>query len=147
MDTAAAGTTTEDIALSYFEELTNKHDLSAIERIFDPALQFYDPAIVPGGQANGYEATRAFFSAFFKAFPDVNFTINDLFTQDDRAAIRFNWTATHRFKFLGIDVTDRHVSVPGIDIFHIAGGRIVEVRVAFDRLELIEQLGGISHPL
>jgi predicted ester cyclase len=38
------------------------------------------------------------------------------------------------------------VSVPGIDIFHIEDGKIAEVRVAFDRGHLIEQLGGIHHP-
>ena len=47
----------------------------------------------------------------------------------------------------GFVAFERHVTVPGIDIFHISNGKIVEVRVAFDRLELIEQLGGISHPL
>lgn len=147
MDTSSPVSTTEEIARSYFDVLTNRHDLSAIEGIFDPGIQFFDPAIVPGGQAIGIDAVRAFFSTFFTAFPDVNFTINDIFTQDDRAAIRFTWTGTHRFMFLGVDVSNRSVSVPGIDIFHIVGGKIAEVRVAFDRLELLEQLGGISHPL
>jgi predicted ester cyclase len=81
------------------------------------------------------------------AFPDVNFGIDDLFAEGDRVAIRFTWTGTHKATFLGITFTEHHVTVPGIDIFHIAGGKIVEVRVAFDRLELIEQLGGITHPL
>jgi hypothetical protein len=37
--------------------------------------------------------------------------------------------------------------VPGIDIFHVTDGRIGEVRVAFDRATLVEQLIGIGHPL
>jgi steroid delta-isomerase-like uncharacterized protein len=148
MDTSTPTTkTTEDVARGYFDQLINQHDLTAIERVFDPGILFYDPAIVPGGQATGYDGVQRFFSAFFKAFPDVNFTINDLFTQDDRAAIRFTWTGTHRFTFLGVDVSNRFVSVPGIDIFHIVNGRIGEVRVAFDRLVLLEQLAGIAHPL
>ena len=34
--------------------------------------------------------------------------------------------------------------MPGIDIFHIVDGKIAEVRVAFDRLDFLEQLGNIS---
>lgn len=138
---------TEAIARSYFEKLIDVHDLDYIPTLFDPNIQFYDPAIIPGGHVSGHDGVRGFFSMFFRAFPDVRFGIDDLFTQGDKAAIRFTWTATHKFRFLDIDVTERHVVVPGIDIFHMAGGRIAEVRVAFDRAELVEQLAGIKHPL
>jgi steroid delta-isomerase-like uncharacterized protein len=140
-------TDTANVARSYFEELTNKHNLNFIDQLFDPNIAFYDPAIIPGGQATGLDALRKFFSTFFSAFPDVHFTINDFFNVEDKAAIRFTWTGTHHANWLGISFTGHHVSVPGIDIFHIANGKITEVRVAFDRAELIEQLGGISHPL
>jgi steroid delta-isomerase-like uncharacterized protein len=135
------------IARSYFEELINKHNLAFADQLFDSAIAFYDPAIIPGGQAQGLDAVKGFFTTFFAAFPDVHFEINDLFAAGEKVAIRFTWTGTHRATFLGITITERHVVVPGIDIFHIANGRIAEVRVAFDRLELIEQLGGITHPL
>ena len=138
---------TEAIARSYFEKLINVHDLGYIPTLFDPGIQFYDPAIIPGGQTSGHDGVRGFFSNFFRAFPDVHFEIDDLFTQGEKAAIRFTWTATHKFRFLDIEVTERHVTVPGIDIFHMTDGRIREVRVAFDRAELVEQLVGIRHPL
>lgn len=135
------------VARSYFERLVNRHDLGFIPDLFDPAVAFYDPAIVPGGQAHGHPGVRGFFSMFFEWFPDVHFTIEDLFTEGDRAAIRFTWTGTHRAKIWDVEVTRRHVTVPGIDIFHVANGKIAEVRVAFDRLQLIEQLVGITPPL
>jgi steroid delta-isomerase-like uncharacterized protein len=117
-----------------------------VDELFDASIAFYDPAI-PGGQALGLDQVRNFFTTFFSAFPDVNFVQDDFFSEGDSVAIRFTWTATHKATFLGIDALEHHVTVPGIDIFHIANGKIVEVRVAFDRLELIEQLSGISHPL
>jgi steroid delta-isomerase-like uncharacterized protein len=137
---------TKAVARSYFERLINQHDLPYVDQLFDPGIAFYDPAI-PGGQAMGLDQVRNFFATFFTAFPDVNFGIDDFFAEAERVAIRFTWTGTHQATFLGMTITQRHVTVPGIDIFHIANGKIVEVRVAFDRLELIEQLGGISHPL
>jgi steroid delta-isomerase-like uncharacterized protein len=133
----------EAVARSYFERLTNQHDLGFIPELFDPAIAFYDPAIVPGGETHGHDGLREFFTRFFRWFPDVHFTIEDIFASDDRAAIRFTWTGTHKYKIWDIEVTERHVSVPGIDIFQITDDKIAQVWVAFDRLVLIEQLGGV----
>ena len=134
------------VARSYFDELTNKQDVDAADRLFTDDIAFYDPAIVPDGEAHGIPEVKHFFSVFFKVFPDVHFEIDDFFAEDDTVAVRFTWTGTHRAEFLGIELKERHVSVPGIDIFHVADGKIAEVRVAFDRGNLLEQLGGIRHP-
>jgi steroid delta-isomerase-like uncharacterized protein len=137
----------EAVARSYFDELTNKRNLAYVDQLFDSNIKFYDPAILPDGKAEGLAEVKQFFGIFFKAFPDLHFAINDLLIDGDRAAIRFTWTGTFKKKLLGIRVAEHHVSVPGIDIFHIANGKITEVRVAFDRLELMQQLGGITNPL
>jgi steroid delta-isomerase-like uncharacterized protein len=134
------------VARSYFEELTNKQDVGFADQLFTRDIAFYDPAIVPDGEAHGHAEVKQFFSVFFKVFPDVHFEIDDFLAEGDRAAIRFTWTGTHRTEFLGVELKERHVSVPGIDIFRIEDGRIAEVRVAFDRSHLLQQLGGIPHP-
>ena len=127
------------IAQSYFEKLTNVHNLDAINELFDPGISFHDPAI-PGGSVNGLGAVRFFFTTFFSAFPDVKFTIEDLFAEDDKATVRFTWTGTHRGKFLGIISTHKQVTVPGTNIFHITNGKIAEVRVCMDTLLFVKQL-------
>lgn len=134
------------VAHSYFDELTNKQDVDFADQLFTPEIAFYDPAIVPDGQAHGIPEVKQFFSVFFKVFPDVHFTIDDFLAEGDKVAIRFTWTGTHRAEFLGVELKERMVAVPGIDIFHIEEGRIAEVRVAFDRGNLLEQLGGLRHP-
>jgi steroid delta-isomerase-like uncharacterized protein len=144
------GTTSLDevkaVARSYFEQLTNKQDVDYADRLFTPDVAFYDPAIVPDGEAHGVPEVKQFFAVFFAVFPDVHFEIDDFFAEGDKVAIRFTWTGTHRSEVLGVQLKERHVSVPGIDIFHVEDGRISEVRVAFDRGNLIEQLGGLHHP-
>ncbi len=134
------------VAHSYFDELTNKQDVDYADQLFTPDIAFYDPAIVHDGQAHGIPEVKQFFRVFFTVFPDVHFRVDDFLAEGDRAAIRFTWTGTHRAEFLGIELKERHVSVPGIDIFRIEHGRIAEVRVAFDRGNLLQQLGGIRHP-
>jgi steroid delta-isomerase-like uncharacterized protein len=134
------------VARSYFENLTNKQDVGFVDQLFTDDIAFYDPAIVPDGEAHGHAEVKQFFSVFFKVFPDVHFEINDFFAEGNKVAIRFTWTGTHKTEFLGIELKERHVAVPGIDIFHVEGGKISEVRVAFDRGHLLQQLGGIRHP-
>ena len=134
------------VARSYFDELTNKQNVDYADTLFTPDIAFYDPAIVHDGQAHGIPEVKQFFAVFFKVFPDVHFTIEDFFAEGDQVAIRFVWTGTHRADFLGIELKERHVAVPGIDIFRIEDGKIAEVRVAFDRGHLLQQLGGIRHP-
>lgn len=135
------------VARSYFEELTNKQDVGYVDRLFTEDIAFYDPALVPDGVARGHVEVKRFFSTFFKIFPDVHFAIEDLFAEGNKVAARFTWTGTHTKRLLGVRVKERHVAVPGIDIFHVRDGRIAEVRVAFDRGHLLQQLGGIRRPL
>jgi steroid delta-isomerase-like uncharacterized protein len=134
------------VARSYFDELTNQQDVGFADRLFTRDIAFYDPAIVPDGEAHGIPEVKQFFAVFFKVFPDVHFTIDDFFAEGNRVAIRFTWTGTHRTEFLGVELKKRSVAVPGIDIFRIEDSRIAEVRVAFDRGHLLQQLGGIPHP-
>lgn len=149
-----AGLTLEEVkavARRYFDELTNAQDVDVVDDLFTEDIAFHDPAIVPHGEVHGQAEVRHFFSVFFCAFPDVHFEIDDFLAEGDRVAIRFTWTGTHRHEFLGIELSEKHVAVPGIDIFRIVTdaqgrGRIAEVRVAFDRANLVEQLGGVRRP-
>ena len=134
------------VARSYFDELTNKQNVDFADQLFTPDIAFYDPAIVPDGQAHGIPEVKQFFAVFFKVFPDLHFAIDDFFAEGNKVAIRFTWTGTHKTEFLGVELKERKVAVPGIDIFHIQDGRIAEVQVAFDRGHLLQQLGGIRHP-
>ena len=127
------------LAQAYFEKLTNVHSLAAIDELFDPSISFHDPAI-PGGSVSGLEAVRVFFTTFFTAFPDVQFTIEDILAEEDKATARFTWRGTHRAKFLDIIQTHQQVTVPGTNIFHIKDGKIVEVRVCMDTLLFVKQL-------
>ncbi|MPZ99146.1 MAG: hypothetical protein GEU80_07380 [Dehalococcoidia bacterium] len=136
------GADTEAVARSYFERLINQHDVAFATTLFDPAIGFHDPAI-PGGGLNGIPQVQRFFETFFDTFPDVHFEMKEFFVDGNQVAVGFIWTGTHRAKLFGITLSERHVIVPGIDIFHIANGRITSVQVAFDPLDLLLQFGGV----
>src|SRR3954462_11051635 len=93
-------------AMSYFEQLTNKQDVGFVDTLFTDDIAFYDPAIVPDGEAHGHAEVKQFFSVFFKVFLDVCFEVDEFFSEGDKVAIRFTWTGTHKTEFLGVQLKE-----------------------------------------
>ena len=53
---------------------------------------------------------------------------------------------THTKEFMGVPATGNQVSISGINIFRISGGRIVEHWVNYDAMGLMQQIGAIPDP-
>jgi len=64
--------------------------------------------------------------AFIIAFPDTQHSIDDLFAEDDRVALRTTARATHRAHFHGIDRTDRAIEFTALVIYRVCNEKIVE---------------------
>ena len=60
------------------------------------------------------------------AFPDIHYTVDDVLAEGDRVAIRWHWTGTHRAPFRVFPPTGKAVSNPGLAIFRLEDGKIVE---------------------
>jgi predicted ester cyclase len=60
--------------------------------------------------------------------------------------IRWSSTGTHNGVFMGIPPTGKPTTVTGIDIFRIAGGKLVELWQNWDQLGLLQQIGAIPAP-
>ena len=93
--------------------------------------------------ADGREANRAFWAAFFTAFPDLTATMDDLIQAGDRVAGRFTYRATHRGPFYGIPPTGRPIEMRSIDIWRVHDGEFAEHWDELNLLELFQQLGVI----
>jgi predicted ester cyclase len=78
------------------------------------------------------------------AFPDQRVAVDDLLAESDRVAVRFTLRGTHLGELLDLAPTGRRVTVPGVAIYRIAGGRIAEGWVGFDALGLLEQLSVLA---
>jgi steroid delta-isomerase-like uncharacterized protein len=125
-----------------------------IRRFHAELLAARDPAVVdeffaedfvshnnPPGFPPGREGVKQFFGTFRDAFPDVAVAIDELVADGDMVAVATTFTGTHEGELMGMAPTGRTVSVTGIDIVRIAGGRIVEHRGLTDIVGLMRQLG------
>ena len=69
-------------------------------------------------------------------------TIDDLIAEGDKVAVRWTFEGTHRGPLAGIAATGNRVNVAnGVAIYRIVGGKIAEGNFAWDKFELMQQLG------
>jgi steroid delta-isomerase-like uncharacterized protein len=95
----------------------------------------------PFGDHYGPEGLRIAVAEYRAAFPDLRVTVEDLVTAGDKVVHRFTLRGTHAGPFLGIPPTGRVVTVTGIAIDRLAGGKVAESWVSLDALNLLRQLG------
>jgi len=76
-----------------------------------------------------------------KSFPDITFSIEEIFAAGDRVIFRYIEKGTQLEEYAGIPATGKKYEISGIDIWRIENGKIVEVRSDNDMLGLMMQLG------
>jgi predicted ester cyclase len=75
------------------------------------------------------------------AFPRYEMIVEDILADKDEVTVRFTMRATHTGEYMGIPATGKQVAVPGIIIYRVAGGKIVEHWMQFDAVSMMQQLG------
>lgn len=93
--------------------------------------------------ADGREANRQFWAAFFRALPDVRATMEDLVFSGDRVVGRFVYRGTHTGEFMGIPASGNPVEMRSIDIWRVEDGMFVEHWDELNLLEMFQQMGAL----
>ena len=93
--------------------------------------------------ADGREANRQFWHAFFVALPDVVTSMEDLVISGDRVVGRFIYRGTHKADFMGIPASGRAVEMRSIDIWRVEDGRFAEHWDELNTLQVFQQMGAL----
>ena len=78
---------------------------------------------------------------YLSAFPDVNYSIDDMVAEGDKTVIRCTIQATHKGTFMGIPATGKRIVVKAVEIDKIVRGKIVEAWGFSDSQGMMNQLG------
>ncbi len=126
------------IARRWSEEVWGKGSLAAVDELFATDFVFNYP--VPGVKPDreGYKQTV---TEMFAPFADTECPVEDMVAEGDKVAIRWTWRGTHQGEFMGVAPTGKRVTITGISILRIAGGKIVEEWGEMDNLGMMQQLG------
>lgn len=126
-----------NVVRRFVDEVWVKGDLDAIPELFTTDSVLHDP----DGDIVGHEAFEAYNRAYLEAFPDLEYSIEDMVAEGDRVAFRSRMRGTHRGEFRGFEATDRSFDAEGIIIARIESGKIAERWASFDALGIMRQLG------
>jgi len=122
-----------------FYEAFGASEPSALKEVLAPDLQAYSQSATNPQSREEHLQGIAMSNA---AFADAHYTIEEQLAEGDRVATRVIFRATHsRGDFMGLSPTGKQIAISGISIERIKDGRIVERRVSYDQMELMQQLG------
>jgi steroid delta-isomerase-like uncharacterized protein len=118
----------------------SSHDPERVLALFTNDCVFED---VPFGVVTrGKEELRSFANGAFAAVPDFKFELTSRFAADQRAAIEWVMSGTHKGDFPGMPATGkRFSSVRGSTIFEVEGGKIRHESDYWDAATFMKQVG------
>ncbi|NYT63809.1 ester cyclase [Alcaligenaceae bacterium] len=131
------------VVRQFIEEVLNQGKIDAAGQFFWEDM--VEQAPLPG-QGPGLEGLKGVLRGLRAAFPDMHWVIREQISESDKVLSRFEWTGTHRGTFLGVPATERLVTVSGMVIDRLEGGKIKETRIIMDTLGLMMQLGVVPPP-
>jgi hypothetical protein len=116
-------------------EAANKHNVDLADELVAPDFVDYTNKI------EGLEGLKEFGRTFFRGFPDLHWSIEDIIAEGDKVWVRTTVTGTHKGEYRGVPPTGKKITMRCVDIWRIADGKIVEAWAVDDLLDFYKQLG------
>jgi steroid delta-isomerase-like uncharacterized protein len=132
------------IVSDFIGALFTKGDPNAVDDYLADDFVNHDP---PFGASADREGMRAAGAMFRSVFPDWHSDLHFLVAEGDIVVEVFTASGTHTGgEIMGVAASGRIVALPGINIFRLRDGHIVERWGRLDDLGFLRQLGVIAFP-
>jgi steroid delta-isomerase-like uncharacterized protein len=118
-------------------ELTNQHDVEAIQGLLADDMRFTNP--ITG--ASDREGMRNIHSTIFKAFPDIQYGVDRMIVSDNTYVMECTLTGTHQNDLMGVPPTNKRIELPAAFVIDMSDGRVTTWNSYFDVATLMRQLG------
>ena len=96
---------------------------------------------VLGEPVRGAAGFKQLLAHFHAACPDVEISVEESICEEDRVALCWRVSGTHRGELSGIRPTGKALGWTGITIYRLVDGRVVEERGEEAAVGLVRQLG------
>ncbi len=112
------------------------------EQILDLYAEDYTGVdVAESGTQHGRDAVRRSVTRYREGFPDLSLSATATVSQDDRVALFWVATGTHRGPLLHIPPTGRFCEVRGVSLLRIERGQVVEGFHLWDLAALLRTVG------
>jgi len=126
------------IARRLVDEVWQNRSEAAVDELLADDFVFNYPSPGAGSDREAYK--RAILEPA-TSFPDIQFTTEDMVAEGDKVAVHWTGTATHEREFFGFAPTGKRVTLGGISIIQIVGGRIIREVGDINALDVLQQIG------
>ena len=123
----------------FYEHVWDAGDVEVAHEVFHDDYERHD--LRPTDALPGPAGQARIAADFRRAFPDLRFTIDLLFGEDDLVAARWTASGTHTGEWGGVKPTDRRVTFSGVNLFRFRDGKVAEIWNHRDDLGLATQVG------
>jgi len=130
-------------------ETWNAGDREAWAALYDENVEWEAPG---GARISGLEDLKAkYFDALLEAAPDRVSIVDSLFAEGDLVAEEGRYTGTHTGTLrnpggVEIPATGKRLDFPFSAVFRVENGKIASIRLYYDQLEVLTQLGLVPTP-
>lgn len=125
------------------EEMVNKGNFAAAGPLI---AEDWRPVNPRPGQAPGRKGLLDSVTSMRAAFPDLEWTIEEIIAEGDKVATTLIMRGTHQGEFMGIPPTGKRVTVRSMGIDTCAAGQCKQSLLLLDTFSLMQQLGVIPTP-
>lgn len=108
----------------------NAHDAERLAGCFCADYQGAD--VVEPATHSGPEGARACSQRYFRAFPDIELTVERVLVDDHEATVLWRACGFHEGVFMNIPPTGRKVTISGVSIFDVREGKVYRGRYIWD---------------
>ena len=123
------------------DAIWNERKLQVVDDVVANSYVRHDPAFP--GEVRGPAGFKQYVQAMWAPFPDSRVSIDDLFVEGNKVAVRWTFRGTHTGDFMGIPPTGKEVTLPGISLVRIEQDKMAECWDGYDALGLLRQLGAL----
>ena len=126
-----------ELVEAFYFKVWNRADEDRAREILAESFRFRGSL---GAERVGPHGFIAYLREVHRALGDYRCIIDDLVTADSQVAARMRFTGRHQDVFQGVPATGRQITWSGAAFFQCEGGRITDLWVLGDLVELRRQL-------
>jgi steroid delta-isomerase-like uncharacterized protein len=119
----------KELVRRFYQEVYVDWNMAMVDAALSPRFVSHD---WPEGGATGPQAFRDYYSVLRSAVPDAHYVVDDLIAEDDKVMVRWRLLGTHQGAFNGIPATGRPITLKGIAVYRVEGGKLMERWVVSD---------------
>ncbi len=126
-------------------ELLNGGDIDGVAEHVGEGFTRHDLSGTFLASTAGPGEVTDFLHALYASIPDLHIDIADIFGSDDKLAVRYAFTGTHKGELLGIAPTGKKLDFSGINIYRFNEGKVAEAWQLWDWATVLQQVGALRN--